>query len=543
MNFIYHSKLFKQLLAVITVLIILAIGVPGTFTWFYMTPNVVQDRYYKVMLDDADFLAARLDWLLGKSFEDVEYLSTKISIYDPIKLKEAEKDLDIFVKSSAVFTGGIVTDQNGIMLLFYSSPQGIIELKQENDISYRDYIQYPLAKKQGYLSDVIITNTNSSPVIFVSRPVVESGQVSGVLAMSINLLNENNIFQSLVNGFQDRKQGNIYVVDGHGTIVFHKNKKKVGNTINSSIISQIAENKEGMSYNLSGENGEVDVAFSKLERNNWVVVYEISHEEIYALSKISRYMSVGTMVLVLLLGLLASGIFVRIILKPLEEITKATEQVAAGDLSQRIVYKAHGDLREVIRNFNIMTRNLRFQYDELEKLSLQDYLTGLANRRYFEEQFNLELERAIRLEHPSTILLLDIDDFKEINDKFGHLEGDKALAILASTLKMIVREVDLPVRFGGEEFLVLLPETSIEQGKIVAEKIRKKISEINIASRKGSITFTVSVGMAGTEQDDYFSGTSLKSVGDELLKRADESLYQAKNKGKNRVEVWQSLQS
>lgn len=189
------------------------------------------------------------------------------------------------------------------------------------------------------------------------------------------------------------------------------------------------------------------------------------------------------------------------------------------------------------KNFNIMTTNLRFQYDELEKLSLQDYLTGLANRRYFEQQFHLELERACRIGHPSTILMLDIDDFKKINDKFGHLEGDKALKLLASALKEIVREVDLPVRFEGEEFLVLLPETSLEQGQIVAEKIRKKISQINITSRKGNITFTVSIGMAGTEQDGNFRCASLDRAGDELLKRADEALYQAKSKGKNRVKV------
>ena len=383
-------------------------------------------------------------------------MSKTIELSDPAKLNEAGKILDIFIRSSAIFTGGIATDQNGIVQLFYSSPQGLIELKQTNDISHRDYIQYPLAKKHSYLSDVIVTGTNPSPVVFVSSAVVEHGQTSGVLALSINLWNENNIIFSLVNGFQEKKQGNIYVVDGQGTIVFHMDKEIVGHKINSSILSQIANSKEGMAYTISSEGENLDIAFSKLERNNWVVVYEMDHEEIYAMSKIGRYMSMGTMVLVLLLGLLACGIFVGIILRPLEEITNATEKVAAGDLTQQIDYKGHADLRGVIKNFNIMTKNLRFQYDELEKLSLQDYLTGLANRRYFEQQLHLELERACRIGHPSTLLMLDVDDFKKINDKFGHLEGDRALKFLAAAIKEILRELDLPVRFGGEEFLVLL---------------------------------------------------------------------------------------
>lgn len=543
MNFFYQSKLFKQLTAAIGLLVILAVGIPGAFSLFYITPNVVEDRYHKVMINDVDFLADRLDWLLTKSLNDVEYLSKKILLSDPAKLAEAGKVMDIFVRSSATFTGGIATDRNGKMQLFYSSPQGLIELRQDNDISDRDYIQYPLAKNQSYLSDVIITQDNHSPVIFVSSAVVERGQTSGVLALSINLWNENNIFYSLVNGFQEKKQGNIYVVDGLGTIVFHKDREIVGQTINPSILAQIADNKEGLSYNISTENENVDIAYCKLKRNNWVVVYEMGQQEIYALSNIGRYMSVGTMIVVLLLGLLASGFFARIILKPLEEITYATERVAAGDLTQQINYKGHDDMRGVIKNFNIMTTNLRFQYDELEKLSLQDYLTGLANRRYFEQQFQLEMERACRIGHPSTLLMLDIDDFKVINDKFGHLEGDKALKLLASALKELVREVDLPVRFGGEEFLVLLPETSLEQGQIVAEKIRKKISQIKIASRKGDITFTVSIGMAGTEQEGIIKCPPADEAGREFLKRVDEALYQAKRKGKNRVEVWNSKKS
>jgi diguanylate cyclase (GGDEF)-like protein len=220
----------------------------------------------------------------------------------------------------------------------------------------------------------------------------------------------------------------------------------------------------------------------------------------------------------------------------LGEITAATAQVAAGDLDKQINFRGHNDFRELIHNFNIMTTNLRFQYHELEKLSGQDYLTGLANRRYFEQQLKLELERACRLNHSSTVLLLDIDDFKLINDKFGHLEGDKALKNLALVLNNTLREVDLPARFGGEEFIVLLPETTIKQARIVAEKIRESISQIRIIGRKGTISFTVSIGMAGTEQLHEFEEDTLLEAFERLLKRADRALYLAKSNGKNRVE-------
>lgn len=541
MNFIYKSKLFKQLIGVIGILVILAIGIPGAFTLFYMTPHLVKERYHQVMVNDVDFLATRLDWNLNKSFDDVNYLSNKIEISTPAKMEKAGEVLDVFVRGSSIFTGGIVTDNTGLMQLFYTSPQGLIDLKQRSDISDRDYIRIPLKNRQIFLSDVIITKSSeASPVIFVSKAIVESGQPSGVLAMSINLWNTNNIFNSLFQGFQNNKQGNIYVVDGHGTIVYHEDKEMVGKTVaEPEILSNIYAQKEGIVDSISTKLGDVCVAFGKLDTNNWVVVCEIPHKDIYAMSKVNMDMTIGTMLLVIALGLLVSVIFAKLIIKPLEEITLATEQVAAGDLNRQIDFKGHPDFQRVIQNFNIMTTNLKAQYKELEKLSLKDYLTGLANRRYFEQQFNLELDRACRLGHPSTLLMLDVDNFKIINDKFGHLEGDKALKALAKVLRDSVREMDLPVRFGGEEFLVMLPETSLEKGRIVAEKIREKISEIRIISRKGNIMFTVSIGITSTEKLEEFDGSGLETAGLSLLKQADEALYLAKSKGKNRVEAYQ----
>ncbi|WP_052090509.1 sensor domain-containing diguanylate cyclase [Desulfosporosinus sp. HMP52] len=541
MNFIYKSKLFKQLIGVIGILVILAIGIPGAFNLFYLTPHFVKERYHQVMLNDADFLASRLDWNLSKSLNDIVFLSQKIELSTPEKLKESGEVMDVFVRSSSIFTGGVVTDTEGSVKLFYSSPQGLLELKQKTNISYRDYIQAPLRSKQPYLSDVIKTSTSdASPVIFASNTVSENGEIAGVLALSINLWNSSNIFNSLFQGFQAKKQGNLYVVDGAGIIIYHDNREMVGKAIsNQEILSYISEDKGSIADDISTELGDMSVAFGKLKNNNWVVIYEMSHKDIYAMSKVNMDMTVGTMLLVIALGLLVSVIFAQLIIKPLEEITLATEQVAAGDLNRQISFKGHPDFQRVIQNFNIMTTNLKVQYKELEKLSLKDYLTGLANRRYFEQQFNLELDRACRLEHPSTLLMLDVDNFKAINDKFGHLEGDKALKALAKVLRDSVREMDLPVRFGGEEFLVMLPETSLEKGRIVAEKIRESISQISIISRKGNIMFTVSIGMSSTELLKELDCSGLESAGLSLLKQADEALYLAKSKGKNRVEAYQ----
>ncbi len=536
MSFIYQSKLFRQLIIVIGFLIILAVGIPSIFSWFYATPKMVQDRYYQVMIDDVDFLAERLDWLLEKGMQNVDYLSSQISTVDSAALPGVAENLNLFVKGSTIFTGGLVIDTNGTVLLLNRSPEGNVKVSELNDVSERDYFIYPLAnKRQVYLSDVIITKDNFHPVIMISRSLGESEVTPGVLALSINLLNDENIFQSLFRSFQENKRGSIYVVDGHGNVVYHANKESLGQATNPSVFSRITEQQNDI--DLLRDNGDAAVAFARLKNTQWTVIYEISHRDIYATTTMASYMSVGTAVLVLILGVLVSIVFVKIILKPLEEITYATERVAAGDMTKKIDYNSQNDFSKVIRNFNIMTEKLQLQYAELQKLSLRDYLTGLANRRYFQQQFQQELERACRMRHPSSILILDIDDFKKINDKFGHLEGDRALKALAQQMQEGLRESDLPARFGGEEFVVLLPETSLEEGKIVAEKIRKNVSEISIDSRKGEIRFTVSIGIAGTEQVDDFACQSIDKMCESLLENADKALYQAKRNGKNRVET------
>jgi diguanylate cyclase (GGDEF)-like protein len=536
LNIIYKSGLFKQLITAISILVILAAGIPTAFYWFYINPKVVETRYHEVMMNDVEFLAKRLDWLIGKSLEDVKYLSAAIKITEPSELAETAQTLDLFVNSSSIFTGGMVTDKNGIMRIFNSSPQGNIELKQENNLSDREYIRYPLTYKgQSYLSDVIVPAGSPSPVLFLSRAIEEDGQTSGVLVLSINLLNDKNIFQPLVQDFQASKEGNIYVVDGDGNIVYHSLKEMVGKKADPAILKKVAENRADITNSLISTNGDVAVAYWKLSNNKWSVIYEISNNKIYAMSNIQKAMSLMTLLLVLILGLLTSVFFAKVILRPLEKITYATEQVAAGDLSEQIEYKGQNDFSKVFDNFNIMTTKLRLQYKELENLSIHDYLTGLANRRYFEQQLEQEIERAVRLEHQSLLLILDIDDFKKINDKFGHLEGDKVIKALGAKLKEVLRDVDLPARFGGEEFIVLLPETSLEQGKRIAERIRSSMSEINISSRKGNIAFTISIGMTAIKKGEKTEEPS--NMARRIIGRADKALYQAKSAGKNRVEV------
>lgn len=167
---------------------------------------------------------------------------------------------------------------------------------------------------------------------------------------------------------------------------------------------------------------------------------------------------------------------------------------------------------------------------ELERMALMDPLTGLANRRKFLERFKLEVERQQRHGQPLSLLVLDVDHFKQVNDQFGHLTGDMCLKCVADLLILQVRKIDQVARFGGEEFLVLLPETGSAGALVAAEKLRAAIENLNIPieSRFEPVNITVSLGVSTMAADHPLSF-------DDLMEQADQGLYAAKNAGRNRV--------
>lgn len=165
----------------------------------------------------------------------------------------------------------------------------------------------------------------------------------------------------------------------------------------------------------------------------------------------------------------------------------------------------------------------------LLELSHTDPLTGLNNRRSMMEALDKEFERSTRTQSPLSLLMLDIDHFKKINDNFGHQQGDKVLQSLAALLKEHLRQYDLATRFGGEEFALILPETSEKDACLVAERIRQSIQELELDDLPTDFRMTASIGLATSPNE-------VMATPDDLIREADDALYNAKRRGRNRVE-------
>ncbi len=176
---------------------------------------------------------------------------------------------------------------------------------------------------------------------------------------------------------------------------------------------------------------------------------------------------------------------------------------------------------------NAANAELREANHILERLASSDSLTELDNRRCFFDKAGAEVERARRYGHPLSLQMLDIDHFKAINDRYGHVAGDRVLMMLADILRANLRHNDIAARLGGEEFAVLLPETTVDDAFVHAERIRQSVAALSIPHGPDRLTLTVSIGIAGMEASD-------RSI-EPVLMRADNSLYRAKEDGRNRV--------
>ncbi len=165
--------------------------------------------------------------------------------------------------------------------------------------------------------------------------------------------------------------------------------------------------------------------------------------------------------------------------------------------------------------------------EKLKKLSITDGLTQLFNSRHFYSQLKGEIERFNRYGHMLSLLLLDIDHFKDFNDTFGHLEGDKILVHIGRIIRDCLRKMDTAYRYGGEEFTIILPGTHGEEARIVAERLRSDVAAENFTSGNASkMNITISIGVTQYYQEEVITS---------FVQRADQAMYQSKQTGRNKV--------
>lgn len=215
---------------------------------------------------------------------------------------------------------------------------------------------------------------------------------------------------------------------------------------------------------------------------------------------------------------------------PILNLLQGVKRVTSGQLNVELPVESGDEIGRLTQEFNTMITKLKENQERLITETITDPLTGLYNLRYFQSQIKSEVARSHRYKHTFILLILDIDHFKLYNDKNGHPMGNVLLKQMAAMLKESLRQDCLIARYGGEEFVIVLSETPVEGGKIVAERLRRQMEEAvfpgldNMPGKK----VTISVGAAVFPKDAVLA--------EQLIEKADKALYAAKNQGRNRVE-------
>lgn len=341
--------------------------------------------------------------------------------------------------------------------------------------------------------------------------------------------------------------GRLLLVDGEGEVVAAAQDRGVEATDRVSPAA-LASLRRVRDY--PGVKGERVVGSARALADGWRLVIEEPFQRAYApvVAVITRVFAADVAV-ILLFSFLAYKITTAVV-RPIETLSEAARRIAQGQLDHEVPEPERSDeIGLLARTFNDMMRRLRgYQMqietanerlrqrnaelqqakETFEQLSITDGLTRLHNHRFFQDHLTREIKRVTRTGEPLTMLLIDIDDFKGLNDRFGHAAGDELLSGLARIMNEKIRDSDLLARYGGEEFVVLASNTEIVGAYSLAEKIRTAIAETSFilddSLRPTRVTVSIGVARYHGNRKTFFQAT-------------DRALYRAKAEGKNCVVV------
>ena len=297
-------------------------------------------------------------------------------------------------------------------------------------------------------------------------------------------------------------------------------------------------------YELGGEPRVA--AITGLVTQDWTVAVVSPLASIEAATAPVPLITGGLLALVTLYAVLATAYLSRYVIRPIRDLVHSSRELAAGDLTVQVPVRGDDEVAQLATAFNSMAKEIRGNTERLElevarrtaeleeanreitALSVTDALTGCRNRRFLEDELPREVERAARYGRRLSVVMCDLDRFKAVNDTYGHATGDAALRAVGHYLESHRRATDWVSRFGGEEFVIVLPETGLEEAVAIAERTRRGLGALTVDVDGVPITITASLGVATyrTDQGD---------TSETLLHRSDEAMYLAKAAGRDQV--------
>lgn len=444
--------------------------------------------------------------------------------------EEISRIFNSFMSEEGEYTAVLYVDAQGKIIVDSQSPNS------SGDVSDRDYFKEARAGRS-FVTDLLISKNSSRPFLFISSPVKdETGGFNGLVCGVIHI----GILEKVMSQFDFGNAGETYLLNRSGQFI----TVPLGvegtplQLVNSSPITGFAQagNPSDKVYaNYAGER--VMGQYGWVKDKKWLVVAEMKHKDIFRALYTDILLMAVIVVAMLLLSFVLTFKFTEGLLRPISLLLRGTSTIREGDYDFRIppsqFASAPQELQQLCENFNLTGKKLKSTIQMLEMSAVVDQLTEVYNRRHILTEGPRLLDTCIRAGQPCSVLMLDIDYFKKVNDTFGHLVGDRVIIHAASLLLSCIRSCDMVSRYGGEEFLILVPNATMEGGAELGNRIRQAFMERPYLEDGLEIPLTVSIGVAEYRKE-YSYGTSTL---EDMISRADQALYKAKRMGRNRVEL------
>jgi diguanylate cyclase (GGDEF)-like protein len=440
---------------------------------------------------------------LGKDFDNPEL---------------AQQEVNRLREQTSSFNSVAVVDSNGLVKAI--SPESLM-LKGMQLTSQAS--REALVQRQPMVSKPTISAANNL-IVFVSWPIWSNeGRYLGYVGGTI-YLKKKSILNALLGEQFYRDGTHVYVLDRNNQVLYHQNSQLIGKTVPAIVSDQARQESTNGEVQLTEEGTSKLAGYAIVPTTGWMVVaLKPTHVTLQPLSGLLLKVLKNSVPFALL-TLLMAVIFARLIALPLWQLARKASQMDTQGVSGEI-----GGIRawyfEAAQVKRALLTGIGLVQDKIGRLKSEvqtDPMTGLLNRR----GLSAVLDYFETMHQPFAVLALDIDHFKRVNDNFGHDVGDAVIKHVANTLRNSARQTDVVCRNGGEEFLMLLPATSAEEARVIAERVRTSIAE-NWVDHVGHIT--LSVGVALWDMDH--------NTQEQSLKQADAALYQAKNAGRNCVMI------
>lgn len=423
------------------------------------------------------------------------------------------------------------------------------------DVRDRTYFRKGLEGKE-FVSDVLLSPASGKPVIIFSAPVWSDGDVIGIVQGSVRL-NRLNEIMSFVHEYRTLE---TYLVNKAGYMITESshreeliNTGKIKDTAVLNLELQTAGVKQALlGKNVTGEftdykGDRVLGAYRWLPDRQWVLVAELNRDEVMRSVKEYQRSAVWASLAVIFLGFIPIGtVFAFSITGPITRLRNMVNVISQGNWDQRLQVESFQEIAALAETFNRMAEKIEKSEEEiqakqaelleknrlLEQLATTDPLTQVYNRRYILGRLPSELAHAMRYGEKLSTIMIDLDHFKQVNDTYGHSVGDQALLGVVEVINQTIRKADFMGRWGGEEFIVICPNTGREAAAALAERIRQRVEEAEFTTAEGiRIPLSLSMGVAEFchKFPEIFQDT------DDMIIRADKALYKAKKSGRNKV--------